>query len=49
MNGQQLLFGEWAFFFVKQKCDEQRCSLSEKMTSLKLLVFECPKLSSWSV
>ena len=23
MNEQQVLFGEWTVFFVKQKCDEQ--------------------------
>ena len=36
MNEQQLLFGEWTVYFVKQKCDEQGCHLSGKMTSLKV-------------
>ena len=35
MNEQQVLFGEWTVYFVKQKCGEQGCHLSGKMTSLK--------------
>ena len=29
MNEQQVLFGEWTVYFVKQKCDEQGYRLSE--------------------